>query len=326
MTHGENRARPALKDGGWLALLALATVLTATPASSPAADGAGPAAAVPVSATDPGPFPFLPALEGFDPVAPAESSWTSDASFAKYVFKTGEGEQQTVEVGGRMQMRHFTATAPGTRSLDEIVESYKVLVEEKGGAVVYTGMLTGGAIDAKPRSEQQSREGATYLVRTPERELWAQVSVRDAGNEYVLVVLEKGPLQVKTKPLTSSELKKSIDETGKAIVYVNFEFDRADLRPDAKPVIDQVYALLQEDPKLALSIEGHTDDRGPAAYNQALSERRAEAVRAALLARGLGGDAATRLTAAGRGASQPIADNATDEGRAKNRRVELVKR
>lgn len=325
MTHAGNQTGPARTVRVLVALLALTSGLAAARDAAAAEAGPDPVAAVPVSATDPGPFPFLPALEGFDPVAPAASSWTSDSNFAKYVFKTGEGEEQTVEVGGRMQMRHFAASAPGTHSLDEIVESYKVLVEEKGGAVVYGGLFSGGAIDAKARSEQQSREGATYLVRTPERELWAQVSVRDAGDEYVLVVLEKGPLQVKTKPLTSSELKKSLDATGKAIVYVNFEFDRAELRPDAKPVIDQVYALLKEDPKLALSIEGHTDDRGPAAYNQALSERRAEAVRAALLARGLGDDGATRLTAAGRGASQPIADNATDEGRAKNRRVELVR-
>jgi len=142
----------------------------------------------------------------------------------------------------------------------------------------------------------------------------------------VLVLLEKGPLQLRTKPLTSSELRKSLDETGKAILYVNFEFDRADLRPDAVPTLDQVYALLAEVPKLALSIEGHTDDRGPAPYNQALSERRAAAVRAALLARGLGKDGEARLTSSGHGASQPIADNASEEGRAKNRRVELVRR
>jgi len=309
------------------ALLAAAVTLASTStATATAADVPAPVAAVPVSDKDPGPFPFLPALEGFDPVPPATSNWSRDSDFAKYVFKTGENADQTVEVGGHLLMRHFTATAPGTQSLDKVVESYRLLVEEKGGATVYTGLFSGGAIDAKPRSEQQSREGATYLVRTPERELWAQVSVRDEGNEYVLVVVEKGPLQLKTKPLTSSELKKSLADTGKAIIYVNFEFDRADLRPDAKPVIDQVYALLKEDPALALSIEGYTDDRGPAAYNQSLSERRAAAVRAALLGSGLGKDGEARLTSTGHGASAPIADNATEEGRAKNRRVELIKR
>jgi len=312
-------ARASVSLAAGVSLLVAARSLAAGDAATPNA-----VTAVPVTESDPGPFPFLPALEGFDAVPKESSAWTRDSDFGRYVFQTADGEY--VEIGGRLAIRHFTATEPGTRSLDEIVESYRVLVEEKGGATLYTGLFSGGAVDAKPRSEQQSREGATYLVRTPERELWAQVSVRDEGDEYVLVVLEKGPLQIKTKPLTSSELKKSLDETGKAILYVNFEFDRADLRPDAKPVVDQVYALLKEDPALRLSIEGHTDDRGPAAYNQALSERRAAAVRAALLERGLGKDGDARLTSSGKGAADPIADNATEEGRAKNRRVELVRR
>ena len=272
---------------------------------------------------DPGPFPFLPPLEGFDAAPASASSWVKSTDFARYGFQTGESEY--LEVGGRLDMRHFTAGAPGTQSVDKIVESYREIVEEKGGVMLFSGRFTGGLVDDKPRSEQQAREGATYLVRTPERELWAQISVRDEGDEYVIVVIEKGPLQVKTKPLTSSELKKSLDTTGKAVIYVNFEFDRADLRPDAKPVIDEVYALLKADPSLKLAIVGHTDDRGPAAYNQSLSERRAAAVRAALLARGLGKDGDARLTASGRGAAEPIADNATDEGRAKNRRVELIR-
>lgn len=308
--------RRSLAAAFCLTLLALGG---ATAADPPPAGVAG----APVTDRDPGPFPFLPALEGFDAAPKAASSWIKSTDFARYGFQTGESEY--AEVGGKLDMRHFTASAPGSQSTDKIVESYREIVEEKGGVLLFRGTFTGGLVDTNPRSEQQSRPGATYLVRTPERELWAQVSVRDEGDEYVLVVVEKAPLQVKTKPLTSSELKKSLDETGKAVIYVNFEFDKADLRPDAKPVLDQVYALLKDDPTLKLAIVGHTDDRGPAAYNQSLSERRAAAVRKALLDRGLGKDGDARLTSSGRGAAEPIADNATDEGRAKNRRVELIR-
>jgi OOP family OmpA-OmpF porin len=306
-------------------LLALAALPLATRAAF-TADAAEPppaVAAAPITDRDPGPFPFLPALEGYEPAPADTSSWTKSTDFARYGFQAGA--DQYAEVGGRLEMRHFTTSAPGTSSVDKVVESYRQIVEEKGGVMLYSGLFSGGVVDANPRSEQQAREGATYLVRTPERELWAQVSIRDEGDEYVLVVVEKGPLVLKTKPLTSSELARSLDETGKAILYVNFEFDRADLRPDAKPVIDQVYELLKSNPSLKLAVVGHTDDRGPAAYNQSLSERRAAAVRAALLSRGLGADGDARLTASGKGAAEPIADNATDEGRAKNRRVELVK-
>ena len=106
-------------------------------------------------------------------------------------------------------------------------------------------------------------------------------------------------------------------------MYINFDFAKATLAADAKPVIDQVFTLLQGDAALKLAIEGHTDNIGSDAANQQLSEQRAQAVVAALVQ---GGIAADRLSAAGFGASKPIADNNTSEGRAKNRRVELVKR
>ncbi|WP_414555007.1 OmpA family protein [Stenotrophomonas forensis] len=81
--------------------------------------------------------------------------------------------------------------------------------------------------------------------------------------------------------------------------------------------------LLQGDPALKLSIEGHTDNSGAVAHNRSLSEDRARSVVAALTARGI---AAGRLQAAGFGADKPVADNGSEEGKARNRRVELVKR
>lgn len=305
-------------------ILAVAPSRPAVAADAASAATASTVASVAVSDREPGSFPFVPSLEGFDPVPPASSTWIRDSDFSRYHFQPLA--EETVEIGGRLLMRHFAARAPGSQSLEKIVESYRVLLEEKGGAMLYSGRFSGGAIDTAARSEQQAREGATYLIRTPEREIWAQVSVRDDGDEYVLVVLEKGPLQLKTKTLAASDLKRSLDESGKAIIYVNFEFDRADIRTDAKPVLDAVYALLKSDPALKLSINGHTDNLGTDAYNKALSEKRAASVRAALLARGMAGKDASRIESAGFGASLPIADNASEEGRARNRRVELVKR
>ena len=301
-----------------------ASAAETAPAPAAAAAPAAAVAAAPVSDRDPGAFPFVPALDGFEPVPPAASTWIKDSDFSRYHFQPAP--EQTVEVGGRLLMRHFAARAPGSQSTEKIIESYRMLVEEKGGTMLYSGRFFGGAVDTAARSEQQAREGATYLIRTPEREIWTQVSVRDEGDEYVLVVVEKGPLQLKTKALAASDLKRSLEESGKAIIYVNFEFDRADIRPDAKPVLDSLYALLKAEPALKLAIHGHTDNQGAAGYNQALSEKRAAAVRAALLARGLKGKDEARIESAGFGASAPIADNATEEGRARNRRVELVKR
>lgn len=102
---------------------------------------------------------------------------------------------------------------------------------------------------------------------------------------------------------------------------VNFDHDKATLRDDAKPILDQAAESLKEWGDAKVEVEGHTDSRGPAKYNLKLSQRRAETVRKYLISRGI---AADRLVAKGYGESRPVADNATAEGRFKNRRVDLL--
>jgi len=101
---------------------------------------------------------------------------------------------------------------------------------------------------------------------------------------------------------------------------VNFDFDRAEIRPASRPILDQVATRLRQCGGERLRVEGHTDSIGSDAYNQDLSERRARAVRDYLVSKGVNGG---RISAAGFGESQPIADNGTPEGRFLNRRVEV---
>ena len=102
---------------------------------------------------------------------------------------------------------------------------------------------------------------------------------------------------------------------------VNFDTGKAKLRPDAFPILDQAAEGLKEWGDVKVEIGGHTDSVGSEKFNRMLSQARAEAVRIYLMGKGISGD---RLTAKGYGESNPVADNATDEGRFKNRRVELV--
>lgn len=101
---------------------------------------------------------------------------------------------------------------------------------------------------------------------------------------------------------------------------VHFEFNRANLTADAKTVLDSVAAALQAHPAITVELDGHTDGKGTAAYNQSLSERRAAATKQYLVDRGVD---AGRIATRGYGKSSPVADNGTDEGRELNRRVEL---
>jgi OmpA-OmpF porin, OOP family len=121
----------------------------------------------------------------------------------------------------------------------------------------------------------------------------------------------------------ASSLKDEIEKTGHVAVYgIHFETGKAAIEPGSADSLNQVLNLLQQNPDLKLRVEGHTDNQGNAAANQALSEKRAQAVVAWLVAHGT---EAPRLNAQGFGPSKPVADNSTDDGRAKNRRVELVK-
>lgn len=137
---------------------------------------------------------------------------------------------------------------------------------------------------------------------------------------YQTILTEKAMEQEVTAD--ANALAQEIRKSGHVAVYgIQFETNQATIRPDSEATLTQIAKLLADDPKLRLRIEGYTDNVGQAAANQALSGRRAEAVRAWLTAHGI---AAARLASKGMGAANPVADNKTEEGRAKNRRVELV--
>ena len=102
---------------------------------------------------------------------------------------------------------------------------------------------------------------------------------------------------------------------------VAFAPGRAALRPEAKSSLGKLVAFVNKDPSKPIRIEGHTDSRGNANANQLLSQKRADSVRDALIAAGV---PANRMSSVGLGEDNPVADNNTEEGRAKNRRVDVI--
>lgn len=111
---------------------------------------------------------------------------------------------------------------------------------------------------------------------------------------------------------------------GKIVTYaITFETGKADLRPESMVEINRIATLMKENPGLEFEVQGHCDTTGSDKVNDPLSQKRAEAIVAALVEQGI---ASARLTAVGKGSRQPVASNSTEEGRSKNRRVEFVKK
>jgi OmpA-OmpF porin, OOP family len=140
----------------------------------------------------------------------------------------------------------------------------------------------------------------------------------------VVHIVEPKPREQKMVVVKADDMARTIGSTGRVALYgIFFDTDKADLKQESGPTLQEIAALLSSDPKLAVLIVGHTDNQGAYDYNLDLSRRRAEAVVKALTT-SYRADA-RRLRAAGVGMLAPAASNDADDGRAKNRRVEVVK-
>ncbi len=146
----------------------------------------------------------------------------------------------------------------------------------------------------------------------------------DSDGDGVFDPRDKCPNTPIGTPVDANGCPKVFEEGKKNVILegVNFETNQAELRPESRATLDRVAESLRAYPELMIEVQGHTDSRGSAALNKKLSQARAESVRDYLIANGV---AASRITANGYGPSMPVSDNNTDAGRAKNRRVELLK-
>jgi len=225
--------------------------------------------------------------------------------FDKFSFRVQDGEEtQEVEAQGARHSVAYAIKDGATMASDlDIQQNYRHAVEALGGQVLFA--------DARNTSARLEHNGQT---------IWLNVYSQE--DHIQLDVIEEKPFQASIKAPEASAMKSALDRDGRIALYVNFDFNKATLKPDAAQVVAQVVKLLKDNPGLKLEIGGHTDNIGGRDYNLKLSEQRAATIVAALVAQGI---AADRLRAAGYGPDKPIADNEKEEGRAKNRRVELVK-
>jgi OmpA-OmpF porin, OOP family len=219
--------------------------------------------------------------------------------FASYSFRT----RPPTPIEGRYTRIHYYLENmnqnPGGLA---IRRNYEDAIKAIGGTVVYS--------DSNLSVLKVTRNGV---------EAWAEVQA-GTGRIYFLHIVERKPME---QVIQADAMAAAIDKDGFIALDVHFATNEATILPESKPLVDQIVALLRKRPTLKLGVEGHTDNTGTPARNKTLSDARARSVVAALTAAGI---AANRLTPAGFGQDKPIADNRSEEGRAKNRRVELVRK
>lgn len=151
-------------------------------------------------------------------------------------------------------------------------------------------------------------------------DLW--VTIEAASHFYTLTEITSTAPEYDSI-IDAPSMLDALEKTGKAPLYgVTFLPGRADIAPESIITLREIIALLQDNPDLRLRIEGHTDSTGAKAANQILSVKRAQAIVDYLVNRGL---KRTRFEVAGLGDTVPVADNSTEEGRKRNRRIQLVK-
>ena len=193
----------------------------------------------------------------------------------------------------------------------QIGRNYTNLVRQRGGALLLENLDT---------------SGGTTVARLPVKgggTLWLEVRISNNGEAYTLEIVQES-VMTQEVTFTVASLATALSTSGAvAIRDILFDTGKATIQPTSAGTLTMIADVLKADPDLSLEIQGHTDNVGSAATNLALSKERAAAVKAALVNAGVDD---TRLTTNGFGDTQPVADNSTDEGRARNRRVELVKK
>jgi len=224
-------------------------------------------------------------------------------------FNDGQGGTTTRD-GAEWELNYSIkdgARVPGTADLFKFFEA---AFKKKGGSVVFK------KVDAA------SAEGVLKMPLRGKAERWLRLTINnDAQQMIVHVIDDKG--YAPHAEFTAAELAHAIERDGRVGLHgIVFEPGKDTIKSDSDPVFAELNQLFLSDDNLNLVIEGHTDNVGNSKANLALSKKRAEAVRRRLIDRGI---EASRLKSAGFGDAKPTTTNDTDEGKAQNRRVELVK-
>lgn len=167
------------------------------------------------------------------------------------------------------------------------------------------------------------KETESFYLKNNNKEIYIVLEGNDGNSSgyrgYFQKIIEVEAMQ---QELDANGIFNALNTDGHIALHINFETGKSVIQTESQKIVNDIFDMLQSNPDLKVSIEGHTDNVGNAAANKTLSENRAKAVMDALVAKGI---SKTRLSSKGWGSAKPVADNSTEEGKAANRRVEIVK-
>ena len=208
----------------------------------------------------------------------------------------------------------------------QIMRNFQTASKQNGGIILgeyqgwcsaeytYNGDINSGEI---PIGNGCTNWSTTFKFTKNNKEIWVYQQYSDEG--YDLVIAEK---EVMEQEIQANEMFDKINAGEALVLYINFETGKSAIKAESGNIVDELYQMLKENPDLKIIVEGHTDNVGNLASNKTLSEERSSSVKSALVAKGISAD---RIKTIGYGQDKPIADNATEDGKAKNRRVEIKK-
>lgn len=215
-----------------------------------------------------------------------------------------------------------------TRDLGYAAERQAKIAESRARTLQTAAETQHIAAQRQAAAQAQSQQTAAQLAQA-NQQISAQNQAMQAQQAALQSEVERRKDAEKRAAEASAALAKlgTVTQEPRGMVLtlsgsVLFASGKSELLPSAQVKLDEIAkALTEQDPESTMVVEGHTDAQGAAEFNQQLSQRRAEAVRSYLVSRGI---AADRITAEGHGLTRPVSDNGTAEGRANNRRVEIV--
>lgn len=232
---------------------------------------------------------------------------------------------------GKLYKANITSDSKEEFSKTYFEKSMEDYLLSVGAVKIFDGRITSEEYDRY--NKMDSNKGAAgdigypdqqikfYVIRSKEKgNIYVQFTANNASG-YLNVLQEEALKQTMTK-ITADDIIKDLTEKGKSVVYINFDTDKTDIKESGKEVISQIKEALEKEGSLKIAIEGHTDNVGDEKHNKKLSAERANAVMNNLIAQGI---SKSRLSSNGFGAERPLVANTSEDNKAKNRRVELIK-